>query len=250
MKNKRIISVINVKDGRAIQSFNYEKYLPLGKVESSVKNFDRWNSDEILINCIDRSNKKKGPDFQLIKSISDLGIGTPLIYGGGIRNLEDAKKVIETGADRLLLENIFYDNLDEVREIKKIIGPQAIIMSLSLVYKNKTLYQYNYKKKKLDNINKNFLQAMEEKLISEILIIDKINDGSIVRKNNFILKKNIFYNSSLILFGGLNSIDKISSTLKNNNISAVAIGNSLNYSEHRIQFLKNNISSFRKATFV
>ena len=90
---------------------------------------------------------------------------------------------------------------------------------------------------------------MEEKLISEILIIDKINDGSIVRKNNFILKKNIFYNSSLILFGGLNSIDKISSTLKNNNISAVAIGNSLNYSENRIQFLKNNISSFRKATF-
>ena len=150
----------------------------------------------------------------------------------------------------MLLENIFYDNLDEVREIKKIIGPQAIIMSLSLVYKNKTLYQYNYKKKKLDNINKNFLQAMEEKLISEILIIDKINDGSIVRKNNFILKKNIFYNLSLILFGGLNSIDKISSTLKNNNISAVAIGNSLNYSEHRIQFLKNNISSFRKATFV
>ena len=47
-------------------------YLPLGKVECMVKNFDRWNSDEILINCIDRSKKKIGPDFELLKKMNFL----------------------------------------------------------------------------------------------------------------------------------------------------------------------------------
>ena len=67
MTNLRLISTIIVKDKLAIQSFNYKDYLPLGKVEIIVKNFDRWNSDEILVNCIDRSKKKIGPDFELLE---------------------------------------------------------------------------------------------------------------------------------------------------------------------------------------
>ena len=70
MTNLRLISTIIVKDKLAIQSFNYKDYLPLGKVEIIVKNFDRWNSDEILVNCIDRSKKKIGPDFELLEKIS------------------------------------------------------------------------------------------------------------------------------------------------------------------------------------
>ena len=105
MKNLRLISTIIVKDKLAIQSFNYKDYLPLGKVEIIVKNFDRWNSDEILVNCIDRSKKKLGPDFELLEKISSENISTPIIYGGGIRNLNDAVTVIKSGADRILLAN-------------------------------------------------------------------------------------------------------------------------------------------------
>ena len=57
MIKKRIIGTVVVKNGIAVQSFSYGKYLPLGKPEIIIKNLDRWGVDEILINVIDRSKK-------------------------------------------------------------------------------------------------------------------------------------------------------------------------------------------------
>ena len=109
MKNKRIIGVVTVKDDIAVQSFGYKKYLPLGTPEVLVKNLDRWGADEILINVIDRTKKKLGPDFNLLKSLQKLQINTPIIYGGGISSVDEAKKTIMLGADRLFIERLLYN---------------------------------------------------------------------------------------------------------------------------------------------
>ena len=92
MVKKRLIGLITVKDGFAVQSFSYKHYLPIGRPECLVENLDRWGADEILIQVIDRSEKKLGPDFELLKKIGKLRISTPIIYCGGIRNHVDAQK--------------------------------------------------------------------------------------------------------------------------------------------------------------
>ena len=98
MLKKRLIGVVTVKNGWAVQSFGYQKYLPLGKPECLVENLDRWGTDEILVQVIDRSLTERGPDFELLEKLGRLGLGTPLIYGGGIRNVEEGMKVIQSGA--------------------------------------------------------------------------------------------------------------------------------------------------------
>ena len=98
MLKKRIIATIVVKNSIAVQSFAYAKWLPLGKPQCLAENFDRWGADEIVLLSIDR--KDEGPDLELIKSISELGLTTPFIYGGGIRNSKDAIEVINSGAER------------------------------------------------------------------------------------------------------------------------------------------------------
>ena len=107
MVKKRIIGVITILDGKVVQSFGYNSYLPLGRPECIIENLDRWGVDEILIQCIDRSRFSKGPDFMLLEKISSLGIGTPIIYSGGLKSVEDAVSVIKKGADRICLQNIF-----------------------------------------------------------------------------------------------------------------------------------------------
>ena len=67
MIKKRLIGTVVVKNGIAVQSFSYGKYLPLGKPEIIIKNLDRWGVDEILINVIDRSKNKLDPNFELLK---------------------------------------------------------------------------------------------------------------------------------------------------------------------------------------
>ena len=148
MVKKRILAGVIVKDNQAVQSFGYRNYLPIGKPEVVVQNLDRWQADEILINVIDRSNSKKGPDLEILKKINKIDIQTPLIYGGGISKLEDAIKVIKLGADRIVLESIVEENYMGLVKISQIIGSQSIVISMPLsINKNKILF-YDYKKKK------------------------------------------------------------------------------------------------------
>ena len=60
MLRKRLIAVVTVLDGLAVQSFGYQRYLPLGKPECLVENLDRWGVDEIFVQVIDRSARNLG----------------------------------------------------------------------------------------------------------------------------------------------------------------------------------------------
>ena len=58
---KRLIGIITVLNGWAVQSFGYKKYLPIGRPHIIAENLDRWGADEIIILSIDRSRHSLGP---------------------------------------------------------------------------------------------------------------------------------------------------------------------------------------------
>ena len=76
MLKKRLIRVVTIKDGSAVQSFGYGRYLPLGRPECLVENLDRWGADEILVQVIDRTRRSLGPDFALLSKLARIGMGT------------------------------------------------------------------------------------------------------------------------------------------------------------------------------
>lgn len=241
---KRIIGMITVKNNKAVQSFGYKRYLPIGKPEILAKNLDRWGVDEILVNIIDRTKNLKGPDYETIRSLKEQKLSTPIIYGGGINSLYDAKKVINEGADRILLETIILKKFNELKEISDYIGSQSIICSIPLSIQKEKIYYFNYLNKKKEQINKNFLNAIELGYISEVLLIDHLNEGSFDNFDTNIIKYFPNKNVPLITFGGIYSTDKINKILKINNVDAVAIGNSLNYSELSIQNIKKKCKKY------
>ena len=101
MIKKRISASVIVKSNRVVQSISYRKYLPIGSIEPVVENLDRWGVDEILLNVIDRSKRKLAPDFRLLELVKRQKISTPIIYGGGINSLDNAKKVINDARTKL-----------------------------------------------------------------------------------------------------------------------------------------------------
>ena len=66
MLKKRIIGSINLKDGWAVQSLSFKKFLPIGKLKYSLEFLDRWGIDEILILDINASRSKNSPNFDLL----------------------------------------------------------------------------------------------------------------------------------------------------------------------------------------
>ena len=242
---KRLLGVINIKNGLAVQSFSYKWYLPLGSAQILVKNLDNWGADEIIINAIDRSKSNLGPDFETIEKINKLKISTPVVYGGGIRNLEDAKKVIASGADRIIIESLINKKFSEFERISEVIGSQSIIASIPLKSDEiNKLISFNPITSQSNKIKLNYFELMKKKLASEILLIDYLNEGYIDKFNLNILKLTENFNYPTICMGGISSHKLIKKILLFKKIRAVALENSLNYKEISIQNLKEKCQNY------
>lgn len=251
MLKKRIIGVVNVIENMAVQSFGYSSYLPLGNPVCIVENLDRWGADEILLNVINRSKETSGPNLKLLAEVAKIGIGTPLVYSGGIRNLNDGKQVIQTGADRICINQLIYGDLKQVEKLSELIGLQGVLASLPLKRTQDEILYLNYLTKELSTLPNNINTMINKSLVSEIILVDYSSEGKKGAFNENILKEN-FNNIPLIVQGGINQPDQIIRILKNKKVSAVGIGNSLNYQEHKIQKLKNltKTSIIRKENYL
>ena len=213
----RVIASLIVKNKIVVQSFSFQKYLPLGDIKICCENLDNWNVDEINIACIDRSLNNSGPDLELVEKVSSLGISTPITYSGGIRNVKDAETVIAKGADRICVNSLFMNNSKILKDIAYSIGSQSLLINLNIKKKGSNFYLYNYLNKKVVPIESISLGLID--FASELIITDVDNEGS---DNNFnldiveIIKKK-FPEKKLIFFGGItkkNKIDNIKKKLK------------------------------------
>lgn len=243
--------MVTVKDGWAVQSIGYARYLPLGRPAVLVENLDRWGADEIMVNCIDRSARGLGPDFELLTSLSSLGLSTPLIYGGGIRNVEDAVAVVQAGADRVSVDALLRDDPDSAGRLGDPLGAQAVIAALPLTVEAGAPQWYDYRTRSAAPISDALAALLTSGRISEAMLIDVAHDGGRAAFDPALIDAFPVPNIPLIAFGGITSTDQLSDLLQRPRVVAAAVGNSLNYGEHRVQALKAALAGLplRPATF-
>ena len=245
MIKKRFIAVITVKNNLAVQSFGFNRYLPIGRPEYLVENFQRWGVDEILIQDIDRTHNNSGPNYSLIENIVKRDISTPIIYSGGIRNSEEGVNVIRAGADRIGLNSLIYKNFDQLRRMSSILGAQAIIACLPILIHDSKAYLYNYLSKKRLDIDRSLSLFSSEKLISEIMAIDVRGEGFRDAFDEQIIDSFSKQPIPIIVFGGLADHKNLDSILATPCVSAFAMGNSLCYTECAAQKIINSLGKVR-----
>jgi cyclase len=243
MNRKRLIGVVTVKDSWAVQSFGYRRYLPLGRPEILVENLDRWGADEILVQCIDRSPRGLGPDFALLERIGRLGLATPLIYAGGIRSVDDARRVIQGGADRIGLDALLHDAIAVVDELAQCFGAQALIAHLPLwLDRSGALRWRDYRRGTVAPLPEVLLGRLRDGLLSEALVIDVLHEGHAGAFDERLLQAFPLRETPLIAFGGLSEAAQMQRTLALDHVAAVAVGNFLSYREHAVQNYKQQLA--------
>lgn len=241
MVNKRLIGVVTVRQGWAVQSVCYNRYLPLGSPEMIVENLDRWGADEILIHCIDRSSTQMGPDFSLLERVGNLGLSTPLIYGGGIRNAEDAVKAVSLGADRVTLDAMIWDHPDRLELLSRALGTQALIANMPVRVMGQSLIWYNYRNASEIHLSQAILDRINLKWVSEVMLTDCQHEGLELGFDGAIPRLFPLKEKPLLVFGGLSNTIQIQDVLSLSNVAGAGVGNFLSYKEHAIQSMKENI---------
>ncbi|AON56549.1 HisA/HisF-related TIM barrel protein [Herbaspirillum seropedicae] len=242
MLKKRLIGVVTVKDGWAVQSFGYRRYLPLGKPQWIVENLDRWGADEILVLCMDRSARQAGPDFALLESLASMGLGTPLIYGGGIASAEDGVKVIQAGADRISIDALLHDAPQVLIELGYQLGVQALIAAVPMRMHNQMPCWHDYRHRR-DLPLAALEKVLGRGLASELLVIDCEHEGRAASFDTHLLDALPDWNMPLLAFGGISEASQMEELLARPRVAAVGVGNFLSYRELAIQQYKKVLAS-------
>jgi cyclase len=243
MLKKRLIGVITVRKGWAVQSLGYRSYLPIGHPTILAENLDRWGVDEILVLSIDRSVNGLGPDAELIGALGALALSTPLTYGGGIHSVEQATEVVQAGVERICLDTALYGDYGKLREISLHIGSQALVASLPLGIEAGELKWYNHVARTQVNAKDLLNKIFEDGLVSEGLVIDWQHEGTRRGFDMDLLHQFPVPYVPLIAFGGLSESSQIEEVLSIPQVVAVGVGNFLNYTEHSVQHYKERLGS-------
>lgn len=131
MLKKRIMGVVIVRDGVAVQSLGFQRYLPLGRPEILVDALDRWGVDEISVIDI-TATRKAHLNVELLRVLSR-SCQVPLTYGGGVRTVGDMTAVIQAGADKVMINDAFWRSPALVAEGGALLGRQCIVVSMDVV---------------------------------------------------------------------------------------------------------------------
>lgn len=243
MLKKRLIGVITVRQGWAVQSIGYNKYLPLGRPEVLAENLDRWGVDEILIQCIDRTTNNSGPNLVLLDSIAKAGLGTPLVYSGGISTPDEALAVIQRGADRIAVDAALRDSPEAVDAMASQLGAQALIGVVPCVVHDGLPQIWCYRSRSIKSFGPTTQGVFKSGAVSEILIVDAANEGRPQGFQQELLTIPELQGMPIIAFGGISTHEQMIELYQKSNVVAVAVGNFLNYREHAVQRYKAELKT-------
>ena len=170
LRSRIIPSLLVHKKGLVkTQAFKESKYV--GDPINAVKIFNEKEVDELIVLDIDATIEKRGPDFDLINNLA-IECRMPFCYGGGVSSVEEAKKIVELGAEKVAFSSAAINNINLLKEVGDIIGLQSVVVVLD--YKKVGFF------KKIEIFTHNGTKSTALNLFDFIAKLDKIGVGEIV----------------------------------------------------------------------
>jgi len=129
MHTKRIIPCLDVKDGRVVKGTNFVGLRDAGDPVELAAIYDRELADELIFLDITASSDERNTMVEMVeKTASQVFI--PFTVGGGIRTVEDIRKMLKAGADKVSLNTAAIKNPELIAEGAKRYGSQCIVLAV------------------------------------------------------------------------------------------------------------------------
>ncbi len=125
----RIIPVLLIDDRDLIKTINFKKPTYLGDPVNALKIFNRKGIDEMAVLDISASKKGIEPDFELLTDMASEAF-MPLSYGGGIKTLDQVRKLLAIGYEKVVLNTSLVDDEQLVKDAVALAGSQSVVASI------------------------------------------------------------------------------------------------------------------------
>src|ERR1700704_2569108 len=126
---KRVIPCLDVTAGRVVKGVNFVDLRDAGDPVEIAARYDEQGADELTFLDITASSDGRDLILHVIEAVASR-VFIPLTVGGGVRKVEDVRRLLNAGADKVSINTEAVQNPDLVREASAIVGNQAIVVAI------------------------------------------------------------------------------------------------------------------------
>ena len=240
MLKNRIIPCLDVKDGRVVKGINFVDLIDAGDPVEQASVYNKSGADEICFLDITASSDKRDILLDTVKKTAECCF-VPLTVGGGVRSIQDIRKLLLAGADKVSINTAAIKNPELIKESSNKFGSQCIVVAIDAkkTAENKwTVFTHGGREAtELDAVE--FAKLAEKNGAGEILLTSMDRDGTKEGYDIELTKKiSSSLNIPVIASGGVGNLQHLKDGILDGGASAVLAASIFHFGEYSIQEAK------------
>lgn len=240
----RIIPCLDVKDGRVVKGINFVDLVDAGDPVAQAKAYEEQGADELCFLDITASHENRDNLYHIVEEVAETCF-MPLTVGGGVKNLDNIRKLLESGADKVSINSAAVHNPEFVKDAANKFGSQCIVVAIDAKFNeaNNRYEIYTHGGRKETGIDAiEWAKRMEEYGSGEILLTSMDRDGTRKGFNNELNKKvSSNTNIPLIASGGVGNVEHFAEGITEGGATGLLAASVFHFGEITISQVKQNM---------
>ncbi|AYZ35861.1 imidazole glycerol phosphate synthase subunit HisF [Chryseobacterium indologenes] len=242
MLKKRIIPCLDIKDGATVKGVNFEGLRNAGDPVELARKYEKDGADELVFLDITATIENRKTFAELVKNIAK-ELSIPFTVGGGISTVEDVRKLLEAGADKISVNSSAVKNPQLISDLAKEFGSQCVVVAIDTRLVNQSDLVHIKGGREATSLNTIEWAKQAEALgAGEILLTSMDGDGT---KNGFDVQitKLVADEISIpvIASGGAGSMDDFVQVFNETRATGALAASIFHFNEIGIQELKQQL---------
>ena len=248
MLKMRVIPCLDVKDGRVVKGVNFVDLRDAGDPVEAAAAYDEAGADELCFLDITASHEKRGTILDVVARTAERCF-MPLTVGGGVRTVEDIRRLLASGADKVSINTAAVARREFVREAAEKFGDQCIVVAIDAKRVSKPGEGDRWEIFTHGGRNPTGLDAVAyaREVVAlgagEILLTSMDRDGS-KKGYDLALTRAVADAVSVpvIASGGVGTLDHLVEGIRDGHATAVLAASIFHFGEHTIRAAKDHMA--------
>ena len=240
----RVIPCLDVDNGRVVKGVNFTSLRDAGDPVELAHLYDREGADELTFLDITASSDDRDILLHVIEAVASR-VFIPLTVGGGVRKVEDVRRLLNAGADKVSINTSAVQNPELVREASDIVGNQAIVVAIEAKKKGGSWEVFTHGGRKptgLDAVE--WARRMQDAGAGEILLTSMDRDGT---RNGFDLALTRAVSEAVgvpvVASGGVGSKEHLADGVLEGRADAVLAASVFHFGDFTVREAKEHMKS-------
>ncbi|WP_160714440.1 AglZ/HisF2 family acetamidino modification protein [Chitinophaga solisilvae] len=226
MLRPRIIPCLLIKDKGLVKTVNFKNAKYVGDPINAVRIFNEKQVDELVVLDIDATTENREPDYKMISRLA-AECRMPLCYGGGVKTVEQAKRIFGLGVEKVAISAAAIEDPSLVRRIADQVGSQSVVIVMDVKKRMLGGYEIYIKNgQKATGKNPVEMAAAFQHLGAGEIVINSIDHDGVMKGYdiNLIEKVRKAINLPLTVLGGAGSLKDIGDLINKFGIIGASAG--------------------------